>query len=137
MNVLAALAVLAAPSRSKLPFGHMSSDFDHAIPVRQHQAVDREDGGVTVMVPRFTGRWARRLLVPLLARPDIRMHLDELGSAVWRACDGHATVADITAALTAPPRLPGDAGETRRRVHLFLRKLEHEGSLSFMVKEHD
>jgi len=112
-----------------------SDPFDTAVPLRQHEYVERGDGGVTVLVPRFTGRWARRLLMPLLARREIRMHLDELGSAVWRACDGHATVADITRLVES--RQGGVPGEARQRVHFFLRQLVREGSISFFVKEHD
>jgi len=109
--------------------------YDDGIPVRQHRAVDRDDGRVTVLVPKFTGRLARRLLVPLLAKPDIRMHLDELGSGVWRGCDGRTTVAQLTEAMQA--RFGGDAAEVRTRVHLFLRQLAREGSISFILKEHD
>lgn len=110
-------------------------DLDNAIPVRQHQYLEGDDGRVAVLVPRFTGGFARRFLVPLLARAEIRMHLDELGSAVWRACDGHATVADVTRLVQAARG--GNADDVRRRVHFFLRQLVREGSLSFLVKEHD
>lgn len=109
--------------------------FDHAIPVRQHQYLESADGRVSVLVPRFTGKLAQRVLLPLLARKEIRLHLDELGSAVWKACDGHTTVGRIATELQQ--RQGGNAGDVRRRVDLFLRNLEREGSISFLVKEHD
>jgi hypothetical protein len=111
------------------------SDFDSAIPVRQHAFIEKADGKVAVLVPRFTGRLARRLFVPLLARPEFRMHLDALGSAVWKACDGRTTVAELTRAMESAGG--GPAPDVRQRVYLFLRKLQREGSISFLVKEHD
>ncbi len=109
--------------------------FDAAIPVRQHAFLESPDGRVAVLVPKFTSPLARKLLVPLLAKPDIRMQLDELGSRIWKACDGHTTVAALTDAVHG--QVGGDAGDVRQRVHLFLRQLVREGSLSFLIKEHD
>lgn len=109
-------------------------DFDSAIPVRQHEYLEKPDGRVAVLVPRFTSGFARRFVAPFLARPEFRMHLDALGSAVWKACDGRTTVAELARAMEAGG---GAAPDVRQRVYLFLRKLQREGSLSFIVKEHD
>ena len=109
--------------------------FDTAIPVREHRAVQEAGGRVTVLVPKFSSTWARRYLAPLFAVPDIRVHLDDLGSSVWNACDGRTTVAELT--RTVHEREGGDHEHARERVHAFLRKLAREGSISFIVKEHD
>ncbi len=112
-----------------------NSDFDAAIPVRQHRSEDRPDGGVTVFMPRFSGRFARRFILPLFARPEFRVQLDGLGSAVWRACDGHTAVAGIVAALRE--NAGGDAADLQERVHQFLRRLHREGSIAYVTKEKD
>lgn len=109
--------------------------FDAAIPVRQHAFLESPDGRVAVLVPKFTSPLAQKILVPLLAKPDIRMQLDELGSTIWKRCDGDTTVAALTDAVHA--QVGGDADHVRQRVHLFLRQLIREGSLSFLIKEHD
>jgi hypothetical protein len=88
---------------------------------------------VTVLVPKFSSRLARRFLVPLLAKPVMRVHLDVLGSAVWRACDGRTSVAELTDAVCA--QSGGDAGAARRGVRAFLHTLAREGSISFAAKE--
>ena len=52
------------------------------------------DGKISVQVPRFRSplmAWFQKRL----RRPYLELHLDELGSHVWLACDGHQTVEDI------------------------------------------
>lgn len=112
-----------------------NSEFDNAMPVRQHRFEELPDGRIVVFMPRFTGRFARRFILPLFARPEFRVQLDDLGSAVWRMCDGHTTVRDIVGRLME--RTPGDAAELTTRVHLFLRRLHREGSIAYMMKEPD
>ena len=106
---------------------------DAAIPVRRDRFEERADGGVTVFVPRFTSRLARRLVLPLFARPEFRVQLDDIGSAVWRACDGRTTVAEIVLGLGA--RTGADLGELRGRVLQFLHRLAREGSIQYVTKE--
>jgi hypothetical protein len=102
---------------------------DDLVPVRRHRAVDREDGLVTVLVPKFTGRFTRRWFVPLLAKPDMRVHLDALGSFVWRQCDGLATVRAIGDRVAE--QFGGEREARRLDVVRFVRKLVREESLAF------
>jgi hypothetical protein len=102
-----------------------------AIPVRQHDYEQHPDGLVTVLVPKFTSALARRLLVPLLRRPHIRMHLDAVGSAAWLAMDGRASVAGLVSLVRE--RFGGTEEDAARRVTLFLRQLGREGSIILVV----
>ena len=102
---------------------------DHLQPIRHHLWVEREGDLVTVLVPKFTSRFARRWFVPLLAKPDLRVHLDALGSFVWSQCDGTATIGEIGQRVAA--HFGGDAEARRLDVIRFVRKLVREGSLSF------
>ncbi len=49
---------------------------------------------VTVLVPKYRSRWLQWLQCRL-ARPFWKLHLDEIGTAVWLECDGQRTVAEI------------------------------------------
>ncbi len=80
------------------------------VPCREHPWEVGDDGRVCVLVPRYgahaLGRWLARNFG---ARP-ISVRLDRLGSAVWRACDGEASVDAIAARLEAelgPKEAPG------------------------------
>ena len=105
--------------------------FEDAIPVRQHDFEEHPDRSVTVRVPKFTGPFARRFVLPLLAKPEIRVHLDEVGSTVWLACDGRTNVGRLTDLVGERLGLTQDAA--RERVQSFLRQLAREGSLTFQV----
>lgn len=106
-----------------------------AIPVRQHDFEQHPDGLVTVLVPKFTGTLATRLLMPLLAKPHIRMHLDAEGSTVWTACDGRTTAADLAGLVR--DRFGGTPDEARDRVERFLRSLSREGSIALLAPAGD
>jgi hypothetical protein len=104
---------------------------DDLLPVRRHPWVAREGDLVTVLVPKFTSRFARRWFVPLLAKPDLRVRLDAVGSFVWAQCDGTATIRQIGERVTA--QFGGDGDARRQDVIRFVRKLVREESLSFQA----
>jgi hypothetical protein len=99
------------------------------VPSRVHRFETAADGRVTVLVPKFTSRFARRWFVPLLAKPDLRVHLDAVGSFVWGQCDGTATIREIGERVAA--RFGGAAPTRRQDVVRFVHKLVKEESLSF------
>ncbi|MEK7668707.1 MAG: PqqD family protein [Gemmatimonadota bacterium] len=103
--------------------------FEDLCPVRRHRAEDRDGDLVTVLVPKFTSRFARRWFVPLLAKPDLRVHLDALGSFVWRQCDGTASLREIAGRVAE--RFGRDPDDALRQVVRFVRKLAREESLTF------
>lgn len=56
---------------------------------------EMKDDHVVLLVPKFKNRILVRWLVPMLAKPVIRVTLDPLGSFFWNSCDGNTTVAEI------------------------------------------
>ncbi len=90
------------------------------------QALPWEPGeGDTVVLIRpkiLSSRWA--WLVRRMAKPNYRVRLDARGSAVWRACDGTATVAQVIGAVAEA--FPGEP-DTALRTALFLRELARGG----------
>jgi len=69
------------------------------VPERVPDWADAGEGKVKVLVPRYgasrLGRWFARQL----GRPHICVNLDDIGSTVWRSCDGRATVQEIARTL--------------------------------------
>ena len=65
------------------------------MPCRAREWTTASDGRVRVLVPRYgntsLGRWVARRI----GKPHIPVSLDEVGSAIWRACDGSTTVREI------------------------------------------
>ncbi|MCP2619715.1 PqqD family protein [Candidatus Aminicenantes bacterium AC-334-K16] len=58
------------------------------------------DERVIILKPKFTHPWAVKNILPRLRKPYYRVKLDEIGSAVWRLCDGRRTVKEIGELLT-------------------------------------
>ncbi len=54
-----------------------------------------EDGLVNVLIPKFTNPVVVKYLAPRLKAPNIKIKLDEIGSAIWIQFDGKKKVGTI------------------------------------------
>jgi hypothetical protein len=102
-------------------------------PVRSVPWESAGDGNVVLRAPKFRARLMVRFLVPRLKRPDVAVHLDETGSAVWRACDGKTTVLEVAGTVYA--QLGGDRDALDARVAEFIRRLDREGLMRLEAGE--
>lgn len=70
------------------------------IPEKNREWHKTETGRAKILVPRYgqnpVGAWLARRL----ANPYIQIELDDVGTAVWEACDGKTTVAEIAENLS-------------------------------------
>lgn len=57
-----------------------------------------EDRAV-LLIPRFRRGPLAKWLQPRLKRPFIRVNLDDIGSHVWKLCDGKATFASLAQSM--------------------------------------
>ena len=75
--------------------------FWNARPRRLLNWRDLDDGRCVVLRPRFgegrIGRW----LAARLGNPCYRIRLDEVGSFIWKACDGETALTQIAGRLRA------------------------------------
>jgi hypothetical protein len=87
-----------------------------------------EDNRVVVLVPRFEHGFLARWLMPRLAKPFIRVKLDEVGTFVWHRCDGQQTVGQIAEQLR---QHFGPASEpVYDRIAIFVRRLQRQELIS-------
>lgn len=70
-------------------------------PYRLHSEEKDENGLITILVPKFTNNFAKRLLEPTLKSKYMKIKLDELGSEAWKNTDGKKKVYQIANILTA------------------------------------
>jgi len=82
-------------------------------PKRNLEWEKQPDDKVVLLIPKFTNRFLVRWFVPLLAKPRIKLKLDERGSYVWARCDGTMTVADIGEQMSAKFDEPLDTSYER------------------------
>lgn len=99
-------------------------DISNSVPHRNLKWEDAQNGRITLIVPKFRNRLAVKFLLPLLPKPDIRIHLDDLGSFVWKNCDGRQTVNVISSELLAS--FGSSAEQAHARTERFIRMLHKE-----------
>lgn len=101
------------------------------VPVRNREWEAAESGEVRVLVPRYglgrIGGWFNKRAT----RPHIKVKLDDVGSAVWRTCDGQSTVAEIAR------RLESDFGEKVSPLHERLSRFFLELERSRFIRWHE
>jgi hypothetical protein len=94
-------------------------------PRRRLEWSEGADGRVEVLRPKFgTGR-VGRWISGRLANPFLAVRLDEVGSFVWKRCDGEHTVAEIARELAG--RDPSPAPDLERRLAIFLDRMRARG----------
>ena len=69
-------------------------------PKRNLEWERREDDLVTLLIPKFRNKYVVQWFMPMLAKPNIRLKLDERGTFVWDRCDGNTTVAEIDESMS-------------------------------------
>jgi hydroxylamine reductase (hybrid-cluster protein) len=103
------------------------------VPMRLCEHIVESSGLVTVLVPRFRKEFWKKLLPERLTERDIKIHLDELGSAVWQQMDGNNNVRTIC------NHLNNTFGEkmiqTEERVTKFITQLFGNNMISFKQGE--
>ncbi len=95
------------------------------------QVVNAEinDTRVVLLRPRFISGPLARWLQPRLKKPYFRVHLDDIGSFVWKLCDGQTTVGQIIAAMHV--RFGENQKALEERLHRFLGELERGQMIRF------
>lgn len=85
---------------------------------------DDETGRTVLLKPRYGDSWLGRLLTRRLAKPWVRIHLDDLGTWVWRRLDGEHCLADLVEDLRQA--FP-EEDKPEQRLILYVRQLVGTG----------
>ena len=82
----------------------MTSDSERlrqVCPQRRLDWREGDDGRCVVLRPTFGASRAGRWLAARLGNPCYRIRLDDVGTFVWKACDGRTPLHEIAAGLRA------------------------------------
>lgn len=60
---------------------------------------ESDTGRIIVLRPKYISKWAEKFVMPLLKQKYFRVKLDELGSLVWKYCDGNNSVQELIGIL--------------------------------------
>jgi hypothetical protein len=83
-----------------------------------------ENDFVVLLAPKFRNRLVVRWILPRLPKPNVRVTMDEVGSFVWRLCDGTTTVGTIVRQLGE--KFGQEFDPTHDRIAKFFLHLERE-----------
>ena len=108
------------------------ANFLDLIPVRVLGHETREDGGITLLMPRFKNRINSALFQPNTKEKIIYIKLDRFGGHTWLLIDGNSTVTEICDQLkTQFPEELQSLDETEDRVTKFLSLLYQQRYITF------
>lgn len=104
-----------------------------AVPVRcGHITTEWEGECVVLAYPRFKYEWMRRFLLPKGMSPDIRVTLEEHGTAVWNQIDGQRTVQEIISRLAG--HFEGVEDYTSR-ITTYVMQLRKDGFVQLRIEQ--
>ncbi|MGD9898945.1 MAG: PqqD family protein [Calditrichaceae bacterium] len=86
--------------------------------------MDEESGRVIIKRPRFLSPTARKIIGPFMKSSHFLVKLDELGSVVWKNCDGSNSVQNIGERLL--DNFGTDLDSVWERVSKFILQLKRE-----------
>jgi hypothetical protein len=93
------------------------------VPIQALASEPGERGNLILLRPKILSpRWA--WLLGMMKKPTFRVKLDVRGTAVWQACDGERTVAQVI--RTVADTFPAEP-DTTQRTALFIRELARGG----------
>ena len=93
-------------------------------PKRNLEWETQPDDNVVLVIPKFRHRLLVKWFVPMLAKPNIRLKLDERGSYVWMHCDGNTTVAKLGEEMAT--KYGESLDSTYERIGKFVQKLARD-----------
>lgn len=113
---------------------HSRVDLLDTIPVQSnHVRTEWKDGCAVLAYPRFRHPWMRRWLLPKGMSPDIRVTLEDHGTAVWQLIDGERDVRTIIRLLAS--HFEGDSSYAFR-VTAYLMQLRKDGFIRLLAPVH-
>lgn len=98
-------------------------------PFRLHSEEVEKDGLVTVIMPKFKNRLAKKYIDPLIKSTDFRIKLDKFGSAVWMKMDGNLKVGNIIDEVSIA--FGSEIQQANERVTKFIFQLYEQRLISF------
>lgn len=107
-------------------------DLMETVPCRAAHITTRWEGETAVLsFPRFKQEWVRRGLSAMGLSKEVRLSLEEHGTAVWRLIDGKRTTREIIEKLA--DHFEGKAGY-ESRVATYLQRLQKDGFVRLTVR---
>jgi len=108
------------------------SDFLEVYPIWACE-YQEQNGLITVTYKNQRPTFIEKIFFKKLAEKELKIDLDEIGSFVWKLCDGNNSVSEI---INKSKQNFGEKVEpTQDRVELFIKQLKKNGLIQLYVKK--
>ena len=103
------------------------------VPFRStHITTEWEDDNIVLVFPRFKYEWMKRLMLPKGLSSDIRVRLEEHGTAVWKLIDGERCVNEIIEELAEHFN---HEENYESRVTAYIAQLQKDGLIIYLLPD--
>ena len=109
--------------------GNKKINLEEIVPRPLVDSIVEEDGKITLLKPRFKNSFMKKYILPHLKSKHFKIHLDKIGSAVWRNIDGKKSGVQI--AHEVQEELDEDLDPLYRRLALFLSALKNNNFIEY------
>ena len=100
------------------------------IPVRCRGHEVHDDGTFSILEPRFHHQWSKKLFARATRTPQVKIHLDEVGTFTWEHIDGKRPLHEIATLLEE--KFGDRAIPAHDRLARFVVQLKHHGFVDFL-----
>lgn len=125
-NRIAAPAAATNGAAAAVTFAQPAARY---IPAQNREWLENDEGQVVLLIPKFGAHRLGRWLMSRMKEPNYRVKLDEVGSFVWRRCDGANTVDEIGKQLAE--QFGDKVAPVRERLDIFFKQLSRGESLKW------
>lgn len=72
-----------------------TQNFLDMTPIPKVDYEQKDDGTISLLIPRFKNNFAKKIMIPKNKSPFIKANLDDLGSNTYRLANGERTIYEI------------------------------------------
>ncbi|MCF7886122.1 MAG: PqqD family protein [Candidatus Marinimicrobia bacterium] len=113
--------------------GKKKINLEEVIPRPLVDSKVEENGNITLLKPKFKNRFLKKYILPRLKSKHFKIHLDKIGSAVWKHIDGQKTGVEI--AKKVNQEIDEDLDPLYQRLAIFLSALENNNFIEYKKNE--
>jgi hypothetical protein len=98
-------------------------------PAQNRASIELAEECCAILQPRFSNRFLMKWILPRMKEPNIRIKLDQVGTFVWKQCNGEMTVKEIAEKMSE--HFGSTVEPAIDRLELFLKYLERYEFISY------
>jgi len=109
--------------------GNKKINLEEIVPRRLVDSRTEENGKITLLKPKFKNPFLKKYILPKLKSKHFKIHLDDIGSAVWKKIDGNKNGVEI--AREVQEEIDEDLEPLYQRLAIFLSALKNNEFIDY------